>query len=188
MPRNRASGCQRTVTEAPSDHPPSAAAAVLKEVMHELRAVKSGTEQPPVIQIFLAVVMVDGSMHTTNTVNVSHSQIANLAVDAQQTIGRIDQAIGALRHDADGKALAEALQTLTRAVTENTEIASDETRAELLDGIEALLVQAQHPPARRKRGVFRPLIDSIATACDAAGGLATAWQVAGPAIRGYFGL
>jgi len=127
------------------------------------------------------------AMSKTTNLNIADSTIGNLAIDSQQTIGSIDQKIGALRSEGAARSVAAALATLTEAVTASPDLATPADREDLLEGIDALLEQAGQPATARKRGRVKPLIDSIANLCSSAGGLAAVWQEVGPAITGFFG-
>ncbi len=98
----------------------------------------------------------------------------------------IDVKIGKLREADNG--IADALKALTVAVAAETVPVSEDQRNELLEQIEMLSEQAAMSGEQRKKGLIKPAIDSLASVCTGAGGLAAVWQTWGPAIMKFFGI
>jgi predicted ArsR family transcriptional regulator len=81
--------------------------------------------------------------------------------------------------------IAQALEALTNAVTESHEISSDE-RAEILQQLEELSKQATLAPEKRKFGIIKPILTSLAGMLQAAGGFSEVWATWGPTIQAFF--
>ena len=83
--------------------------------------------------------------------------------------------------------IANAFKELTKAVTEDEELAADQ-RQEALDLLEEISSRAAAPPEKRpKRAVIGPLLASFAKIAGTAGGVANAWATWGDDIQQFFG-
>jgi hypothetical protein len=114
-------------------------------------------------------------------------QIGNLNYQGIQIAHSIDAHIGKLAEDPDTRNVADALKELTQAIGAEAALA-DEQRRELLEQLELLGEQARAPAEQRKRGIIKPVIDTLAGVCTGAGGLVAVWTTWGPAIKLFFGI
>jgi SAM-dependent methyltransferase len=109
------------------------------------------------------------------------------AVEGEQLplLQSIDQKIGQLL-STDSDDLGRALKALKEGILSSS--FAEQQCSELLEQVEALGQQATLPAEQRKKGIIKPLVDSLAGVCSGAGGLAVVWQTWGPAIGKFFGL
>ncbi len=138
-------------------------------------------EAPEQVLVEVFITMVDNR----NFTQISGGVIGALNTGGVQIVESIDQTIGQLLNvGADD--LGKALKALTEEISSST--LSEQQRNELLEQVEELGRQAILPAEQRRKGIIKPLVDSLAGVCSGAGGLAAVWQMWGPTIAKFFGL
>jgi hypothetical protein len=130
--------------------------------------------------------MVEFVMTGDTTTFTNLGPIANLNFQGIQVADSINAHVGELLQNKETENIGNAIRQLTKAIGGESRLADSE-RKELLEQIELLGSQAAMPIEQRKRGVIRPIIDSISGVCAGIGGLAAAWATWGIVISKFFG-
>jgi hypothetical protein len=135
-------------------------------------------------RIIIIPLFVNGAMTMVEFSNLG--TIGNLNFQGVQLAESINVKIDRLKEQDGNDDIANALKELTTAIDKAT--LPDEQRNDLLEQVELLGDQASLPKEKRKKGLIKPVIDSIAGVCAGAGGLAVAWQLWQPVIMRFFGM
>jgi hypothetical protein len=157
----------------------------LQEVFGELR----DNGQIPIAHLlmqFNAIMEGFGMDRPNVTYNFNNATVANANFGTQ--IGTITASIESVRKEGGkGAEFATALKTLTEGVV-NSQDLNDTQKKEVLEALELLGAEAQQPPEKRKRGLLRPVLDSMPKLLTSASALVNLWHTFGPHITGFFGL
>ena len=116
---------------------------------------------------------------------VSNSQVGVLntgEMQAKSITGSISTSADPSQHQ-----IAEALTSLMEAVKASQNISS-QRQTEILEQLELLSEQAKLAPSKRKVGLVKPILSTLATALSAGGGSAEIWSQWGDAIKIFFGI
>jgi hypothetical protein len=121
------------------------------------------------------------------TINVTNSEIGVLGAEIRRSFNAIQSNVSEL-NQTDMAQVGSGLAYLTEAVLKSSEISSDGRRM-ILQQLEEIGRQATLPPEERaKPGVLRALLDGLASALSASGGLAEIWSEWGDDISHVFGV
>jgi hypothetical protein len=123
-----------------------------------------------------------------NIVHISGGSVGALNLSGVQVVERIDMRIGELLKDPNLETFANALKSLTEAISSNTERLNETQRNDALGQLELLGQQASLPADKRSRPMLSALVNTLANVCAGAGGLAAAWTTWGPPITAFFGV
>ena len=110
--------------------------------------------------------------------------IGNLNYQGMQIADSINGTVGELLKNKETEDVAAALRELTKAIAAEASL-SHTNREELLQKVDFLGSQAAAPVAQRKKGLIKPIIDSVAGVCAGIGGLAPAWATWGPVLSNF---
>lgn len=120
-------------------------------------------------------------------VNITNSRVGYLHTGHFQDVQSISINVATLEQSGHGE-IANALETIARAVAAANEI-SDDQKKEYLDQINELGKEAVLDPDRRLNpGVINAILKSLAISLGAIGGLAEIWSTWGPDLSTFFGL
>jgi len=124
-------------------------------------------------------------MIDSSRINIKNSSIGILNLGEIEDIKSISINILNLKGNGNSE-IANALKFLTEALKTNQEIEIDQ-RTEFINQLEELSKQATLPLEKRKIGVIKAILTSLATGLGAAGGLAEVWSTWGHIIIKFFG-
>ena len=110
-------------------------------------------------------------------VNVNNSSVAQLNV--AETVRNLNSRINALS-EAQPR-VAQGLEELREAATSAAEL-DERQRARLLENLDDLAEQAEHPPERRKEGRLAAALEAVEQAAGLATSIGEAWQEWGSVI------
>ena len=117
--------------------------------------------------------------------NISQSNIGVLNTGVVQKMESISINISTLTESGHTD-VATALQAITAAITESSELSTDH-QAELLEQLDELGRQAVLPlEERSSSGVINAILSGIASGLGAAGGLAEVWSTWGETVTQFF--
>jgi hypothetical protein len=156
-------------------------AAMMNHAASEIDAIAPFGPPSPKIQIPPAPVppihynnqSVSVSGGTVGSINFGQVETIKVDIDALTQSGAVTQ--------------AEALVAVVNAVLDEPSLPA-EKKNELLEQLAFLTKEAALPAAERKPSVIKSVLNAIKDGASTAGAIATAWQTAGPIVRGYFGL
>ena len=123
---------------------------------------------------------------TEMKVEIANSTVGMLNAGEIKQVKSISINISTLA-DSNQHEIAEALKSLTEAITTNQDISSQQ-QIEILEQLELLSAQATLAPPDRKAGLIKPTLSALATALSAGGGLAEIWSTWGNVIEEFFGI
>ena len=124
----------------------------------------------------------DGRRQTVN-INIHNSTIA--ALNLGTVIGDVNATVTMLRDQGQQK-VAEAIRALTEAVANADSLGAD--RRDLIESLSTIGEQATLPEEKRKPGLVRALVASLASALRTSADVAKIWDVFGPAVTAHFKL
>ena len=126
--------------------------------------------RPPAIPA--QVINVYGTVGTLNTGHV---------------LGSIQSHVSAVTGSQSADAFREAIEELAKLIAQDKAL-SDESRKEVLEGIDLVAEEASRAPEKRRLGAVRAVFTALPGAIAISGGAIEAWDRYGPAIRAYLGL
>lgn len=125
--------------------------------------------------------------HSSVKVDIRDSAIGLLNLGEFENVKSIRINVSTLKNSGN-REIAEALDELTKSVTESRELSAAQ-RTELIQALKELSRQAALPAEERTDpGVISSILIGFSIAIQSAGGLAQVWQVWGEPIRKFFGL
>jgi hypothetical protein len=119
---------------------------------------------------------------TLNNIRVERSTVG--AINTGE-VAKIDVSITVLQQ-AGNKDISEALKSLTQAIIDASDMPKD-SKSQTLDQVAYLSEQATAASKDRKPGMIRAAFSAITQTATTVSAVATAWSVAEPILRAYFG-
>jgi hypothetical protein len=134
---------------------------------------------------FRSLIYVIASERGEMTVNISHSNVANLNLGEQ--IGHIESVVQTIAaKDGEGnQKFAEAMRTLTEGIRSELQL-SDSDKKEAIQVLGEIAEQAGVDPQKRSPGKVKALLAGFPTMVATAANVVALWGVWGPTIRAYF--
>lgn len=150
------------------------------------RLIPDAPQPNPVEQFFYHVNITVNNVQ--NSTHISGGVVGALNVNGSQVVNSISIKIRELTNNPESRDVANAFQELMEAITSELNPLTEPQRGEALQQVEYLAQQASAPANQRSAGMVSAAMNALANTCEAAGGLATAWQIFGPTISGFFGM
>jgi hypothetical protein len=135
---------------------------------------------------FRSLIYVIASERGEMTINISHSNVANLNLGEQ--IGHIESVVQTIAaKDGEGnQKFAEAIRSLTEAVRGESQL-NDSDKKEAIQVLGEIAEQAGVEPEKRSSGKVKALLLGFPAMIAVASNVTKLWEASGPAIRTYFG-